>query len=368
MLQIYDARRGIYPVVSPHGFSRFHGMSSAALQNMAKKYGTCKSATKEGLIAFLLEKAPAVTERSEEDTLAIVQSLLKDIAHSMKPTSNNRRLREQLNVPQRYQFTWNGGLMANPEVMQRLQTAIGEGLQPAPTSNTGHLCGVRTLAAAVAPIRYSLYRNAPAEVQNRGIVSFIADDMMELLFSDYNLDDANDPEIQPIGGLRGTPTPEYAALLEERIGGLRGLGDNTYNGVYAEMTAMNNISLDQLSAVLELMFRNHTIDRRYAIGVVTAGYGSVPATAAIHGVVDDNTPVVWLFNDGYETRADDGFEVRGPQLSHWEGFELPHSSMIGLQRINDWGFSIPDVAAMPTPRFSKVLYVGTPEILEWHCF
>jgi hypothetical protein len=254
--------------------------------------------------------------------------------------------------------------MANPEVMQRLQTAIGEGLQPAPTSNTGYLCGVRALAAAVAPIRYSLYRNEPAEAQGRGILSFIADGMMELLFPGYNLDEANDPAVQPIDRLRGTPTPEYATLLEERIGELRGLGDNTYDDVYAEMTAMNNISLDQLSAVLELMFRNRTIDRRYAIGVVTAGHGNIPASAIIHGVVDDNTPIVWLYNDGYGNRADDRFEVQRLRMGHWEAFELPHASTRGLQRINDWGFSIPDVAAMPTSVFSKVVCVSTPKILE----
>jgi hypothetical protein len=362
MLQIYDARRGIYPVVAPHGFSRFHGMSSAALQNMARQYGTCKDHTKEGLIAFLLEKAPAVTERSEEDTLVIVQSLLEDIADSINPTSNNTRLRKQLSVPQNFQFTWNNGLMANPDAMRRLQTAIGEGLQPAPTSNTGYLCGVRALAAAVAPIRYSLYRNAPAEVQDRGILNFVADDMMELLFSDYNLDDANDPAVQPINGLQGTPTPEYAAYVEELIGALRGLGDHIYDDVYAGLMAMNNLSLDQLSAVLELMFRNGTIDRRYAIGVVTAGRREgLPATAVLHGDWDDNTPIVWLFNDGYETN--DGFEGHGPRLSHWEGFELPHASMAGLRRINEWGLSIPDAAAMPAPVFSKVTRVSTPRLL-----
>jgi hypothetical protein len=94
MLLLCDARRGIYPIVSPHGFSRFHGMSQAALHNMTKKYGTCKERSKDGLTAFLLEKTPAVVDRSEEDTLAIVRSLLEDMEHSMKPTSNSRRLYE----------------------------------------------------------------------------------------------------------------------------------------------------------------------------------------------------------------------------------------------------------------------------------
>ncbi|KAH6663841.1 hypothetical protein B0J14DRAFT_706855 [Halenospora varia] len=360
ILQIYDAKHGRQPVVDPKSYSRFHGMSSVELLRLAKKEGfksKAKASSKEDLIEYLMKNTKSIKDLSEADSEAIAKLLCDDLVASLPNKSDQLSWSKIFAAPKSYQTTWNEGLTATPDILCHLQTAVGRGLQPAPTSNIGLLCGPRALAASLHYVRYDIYRR---ESPPEGIIPINHDDLMELMFADYNLDAANDESVPAVIGLTGTPTPEYAELLEERLGSLRDENhDDLYREVHTEMLAMNNLSIDQLSLMLELARRAGYIDRHYSIGVVMGSRQivrngtivTIPATAEIHRADAEDAPIVWLHNDGFEGSAQQN--SASPQFSHWEGFELPTADVAGLRNINSWGLSVPDAIALPAPLHTR---------------
>ena len=56
------------------------------------------------------------------------------------------------------QTTWNGALVAEANVMLRLQDAVGNGLQPSPTDNSGWLRGAGALSKALNYVRFNIRR------------------------------------------------------------------------------------------------------------------------------------------------------------------------------------------------------------------
>lgn len=138
LLQIYDARRGILPVVNPREFFQWHGLSQHDLQIIAHKHGwKGGQLTKFELIEYLMENATPAKQLPEKDTLAIVNLLADDIEKSLRSATDRRTLCNAVQSTNRYHETWNHSLIATANAMRHLQTAIGQGLQPAPTSNIG---------------------------------------------------------------------------------------------------------------------------------------------------------------------------------------------------------------------------------------
>ena len=121
------------------------------------------------------------------------------------------------------------------------------------------------------------------------------------------------------------------------------------------MTATNNLNVEQLTAVLELIYQSGLIDRRYTLGIVTEGRTSiangthvrVPARAHALGDTDPSTPIIWIYNDN---TAHNGQAFIG----NWEGI-APYASrsMAGVRRVANWGLYVRDANEIPAPLFSK---------------
>ena len=354
LVQIYDARRGIRPAVNPRRLSRWHGMSQHALQNISNQTGwTGGQLTKEELIEYLTENAPSVEDMSEDDARAVLDLLAHDQLSLPKPHHDDHA--------NSYQKTWNHGLTAPENVMRHLQTAVGSGLQPAPTDNTGFLSGVRALSSALRIVQMRVHRRfTPDEIVPLHIRH---SDMMDILFENYGemQDDLDYPDIEPNDDIHGIPTPAYRVILEERYGPMDEMEEDTFN----ELTSMNNLTITQLFLILQLLVKENLLDRSYALGVVVESHDVVtadgttqraPRHAQIIGDYDENTPIVWLYNDGYgmgQSKKHEGRKDVVRKISHWEGFELPLEDTTGVRRVNEWGLSIPDARALPAPRFSK---------------
>ncbi|KAH6663842.1 hypothetical protein B0J14DRAFT_706856 [Halenospora varia] len=163
LLQIYDAKRGIQLVVDTRSCPRFHSLFVRELINIANKHGfnakKGKTGTKEDLINFLMRMTKGIQEVSKADSQTIAKMLCDGLVASLTSKSEQIRWKKILTDPKLYQKTWNGGLRATPDVICHLQTAVGQKLQLAPTSNAGLLCGVRAPAASLHDVRYDIYRS-----------------------------------------------------------------------------------------------------------------------------------------------------------------------------------------------------------------
>ncbi|CZR62079.1 uncharacterized protein PAC_11976 [Phialocephala subalpina] len=120
--QIYDARRGVMPVVDPRSFSQWHGLSHQALQKIAGDHGwKGGQLTKEELITWLLENVDNVQEQSLEDTLAIVQFLAEEIESTVQSTLDKKRLEDAISRTEKFVATPKNKLSGPPEAMSLLR-------------------------------------------------------------------------------------------------------------------------------------------------------------------------------------------------------------------------------------------------------
>lgn len=363
-LQIVDARNGIIPALSPHDSFKYSRMTVtgliAHLRSVGVNVDTSNPPARSALLMLCIDSDPTgFEELSDEDSIIMARLLAHDFARSvtfeqLHRVTNNRdsqgeRFRDTI-APQegsRLAATHTRTLVGPMHVLQQFQRwAIDRDAAPVPTSDSGFQCGARSLALSLEPILASL----PGNQAGAAITS---DDILSLLFRDYDASVSNDPSVIPDANAHGTPTVEYAALLQERLEGLRdGAEDTLYSQEYGEMTRANNLSTDQLAAALELLFRTGRIPQRFALGILTgkwclchqssetsADIGldmhelidntsgealSVPASLQVLGETQDDTPVVWLRNVLSDTPG---------MPNHYEGMNATGSRNIAMR----WG-------------------------------
>ncbi|KAK5730476.1 hypothetical protein LTR15_000413 [Elasticomyces elasticus] len=316
--EIANARRGIMPGIGNITASRYHGMSREDLWNFARDLGLVQYADstlrKDDLIELLLQAEDTAGEEATEKDLEIWKELnpTDSAASGMILTTHNR------------------GIFAHADPFGRLENAISVGFRPNTTMNNGLLCGPRALVNSVNDTRAMIDevanpdRSGPLErIQLNAVLS--------RMFTNFDPAAAEYRPANTMANLAGTATAEYDTFLRNRPQHF-GLNpsDETYNDQMQHMTSLNNITIDQMAMMLAFMHHAGFIEQEYALGVVTAGEPA--AHVHIYGNDDLNIPLVWVYNDGEESRD---------YLGHWEGFEQGGD---GLATVMAWGFNLLEAA------------------------
>jgi len=269
-LQILDARNGILPALSPLNSSRYSTMSTADMVIQLQKMGCGQSLSnlrRPALLALCLENDPTgFQELSHAESTSIGRLLGHRLAISVTTNDDDvSRLGTQVQEQRGGLATTHTGTLVGPmPVLQQFQRwAIDLDFAPTVTSDVGFQCASRGLAMSLEAVLHTLQDAQP-------VADITSDDILSALFTDHDANVANDPSRVPIANARGQPTPEYAALLQERLEPLRAAGDaSAYNSQYNEMLMSNNLSTDQITSALELLYQSGRLPRRMALGIVT---------------------------------------------------------------------------------------------------
>jgi hypothetical protein len=346
-LEIYDAKRGIEPRLPLEAVTQYHGLNKWQLQELIRSkglehQGEVGKLTRRTCVELLLtnEEANSSYQIPEADRRVIAQLLLRDLDISLQALGN---IGSQTQTTGTHR-TWTQALMADTVAMEHLQSTALNGMGPSslgPSSNRGLLCGVRALAAALNSVRRVLWRAQHWEGSPRSIH---IDEVMAVLFNDYDSDPANDVTDQRFGD----PTDEFRAFID---GQLRSNGHHPaepmYQELYLQMTASNNFNADQLRNILDFLFERRFYSRvmgdhadvRYNLGVVIESHRlpgtieRVPAQAFMLGQVEETLPTVFLLHDGRNARDDESVEI-----GHWEPFE----QHVGSPHLIAWGIRTAD--------------------------
>ncbi|KAK5713315.1 hypothetical protein LTR17_017685 [Elasticomyces elasticus] len=361
LLRFWDAREGIDPAPSSVGVGRFQNMS---LQELMDESRTMKAPpaiynhkNKATVVAWLQDHgaSAAVTHKlTLADAQAITEALMPSFLDSMAFLRNDLPVSNTLNVSHTdIAQSHNRGLVAPTAVFRSLEHAIARNLLPTHTSNTGYLCGPRAVETSLHALRRITHDRLVGEAQDSGVSydfrleRITADDMMRSMFSDYDEDAANDPSDPPDVNVQGTPTQAFRDFLQQRLQDF-GLttGDERYQEEWDELTASNNFSITQLQIMLDFLEHIGVLAEQYSLGVVTAGNGRTPAAVQIVGRIDEDVPVIWLYNDNAAqlSRRQIGYGPNLEALSHWTGFEQFGDRP---ELVEQWGLAPPDDIDMP---------------------
>ena len=271
MLQIEDARRGLLPRPRSTDASKYHNMYYMNLRQLASKRGyamirksNLNDADAATLVSFLLEQdAPSTAFEDEIDAASmaeVVRILLDDLAESLTLSSDGPKPRART--------THNRGIYGTVEALNSLSDTLMQNWFPTRTSAAGFLCGPRALAISLEARRFQWRWDHREAKQQLPMLN--ADDLMELLFDDYEPD-----EFVPPGTL-GTPTQLYAAYIQSMIGHLHEEDPAAYQDLLNDTyLAMNDLNIQQLEAILELLWDGGMIEEHYGLGVVTGMFLAV---------------------------------------------------------------------------------------------
>lgn len=263
MLQIEDARRGLMPRPRPSGASKYHNMYHASLFELAIKRGFDKQHSRSTqdsatLIKFLLSQdTPSAAFEQNADAASMqlaAKMLVDDLSESLgqlaaDSTSSTRT-------------TDNGGIVAPAEALNSLSETLMHNWFPTRTSAAGFLCGPRALAASLEEHRFQWRRQHPEDTAV--LPTLTVDDLMSLLFDDYVPGEFVAP------GTRGKPTPLYAAYIESMIGHFRDMDPALYQDILNDTyLPLDDLSIQQLEAMLSLLWDQGRIEQQYGLGVVT---------------------------------------------------------------------------------------------------
>lgn len=259
ILQMEDARHGLLPRPRPSGASRYHLMANMHLIQLAVDRGYKRADGQDSarVIAYLLANEPPAAAYDTEVDAASMQlaagMLVTDLAESLGLSSAAPNVRPRT--------THNHGIVGNVEALDSLSDTLMHNWFPARTSAAGLLCGPNATEISLEARREAWRRNHPGVPPSGPRIR--ADDMMELLFQEYVAG-----EFVPPGTL-GTPTPDYEAYIEHTIGHLREVEYRAYVDNYNAFLAMNDLNLQQIEAILELLWQQGMIEEHYGLGVVT---------------------------------------------------------------------------------------------------
>lgn len=365
-LQIIDARNGLLPRPRPGGAANYHNKHVKDLERLASQRGfhgmkDPGPKTAESYIKFLTNQdigddSAIFFHPVDPDQQRMVQTLLDNLAESLglqstatKPQKQADRQGAQGTAGVVDNTSHNHGIYGSSRDLQSLQAATMRGHLPTETSSQGFLCGPRAAASSFIAT-YRALQDAdptlpalpedftPEEVMHR---------MMEMLFSDYTRNANTVPE------QRGTPTPAYARLIGSRIGHLYQTERQLYNRQYDEYRFLNNLDIEQVSAIFELIAQGELIagfSVNLGVGVVrgthvrithpTAGAPQlVEVPAHARRVRTGTQGDVWLYNHVAQGRG---------QYNHFEGFTLTGRVELAFE----WGLRTGASENAPKVRFS----------------
>lgn len=153
--------------------------------------------------------------------------------------------------------------------MDQLQAAVDVHMGPVFTDNIGNLCGVNGLDIALQAVRRQITRETVRDHQPR----ITADLMMRLMFGNYDPQQAIDPQFRYPSGTIGILRPEFQRIVEAHLQRLYHFDDPSeaaiVNNEHFQFMQMENLTSNQLSALLELLRSEGYIEDDVVLGVVT---------------------------------------------------------------------------------------------------
>ncbi len=360
-LQAADARHGILPRPPPTGASRYHSMPIQSMKKVArdKGYNRIHGEANHNAQAYLsyffsVEDASAAFQdiafvRGTEDDNnnaadwnEIVRIILKDIEEDLSNATE-----EDLSS-RRETTTHNHGITGLRAHLESLSRTLMQNRFPTRTSAYRLLSGPEALSRSLEPQRVQFRHEYPDlafdDDRDRPLDS---SDFMELLFEDYDYDAPFDSDAH------GSPTQRYRDYIQRTIGHLQGVDDALYIREYTMFTAAADFSIQQLAAILQLLWEENMIEAPFGLGTVTGARrrqtddGRLidwPARATIHLHGQHGAPELWIYNNA-ALGADD--------YSHWEGMDSG-----GLPaRVAQWGMRIGNMELLPRLTLAKTAEV-----------
>ncbi|KAK3724491.1 hypothetical protein LTR37_001115 [Vermiconidia calcicola] len=345
VLQIHDALNGLFPIPRPADASVYHNMYQDNLVRLGTERGYFrqqgdKTRDSQSIVDFLIEQdrdAPgpsaAFNEALDAETAILAaQILLDDLSLALGYTASTPLFgASNPDVPH---GTHNRGIFGSHEALNSLGQTLMRNQFPTETPSRGLRCGVEALARSMRATRSDRYQHDLMREPSRHITG---DEMMQLLFTDFVPDEVANP------GTTATPTPAYAAYIENAIRHLRDEDIVLYNEYYHIYTARNNLNIQQLIAVIELLRNSGQIEDDFGLGVVVGTHRHLggdgvmvdhQANARIVHPGRNSAPVLWIHHN---------VAVGAGEYNHFEGFEMGG-------RINtnvEWGMRMGDTSLLP---------------------